>query len=487
MGRSGLADLVVLQRCSEDELRRVATIAQRRLVPAGTVLIEAGQRAPDLSFVIAGALRIHAPAGPLGTLGRGDVIGEGALAGDGIARADVVAAERTELITIPSAHVPDVLGMTGVREHLVAIAEARRNANHLVEAAAVPIVVRPGRWASSGAGLRPGDRRRPVRSIALGSLALVVAAVTIFVVTQRNRTTVVALDDLLADFEPSAEAAAPPPAGDQPTGTPTSSPVGEADSGSSDRDQAGTVPAAATSEVAGPGDTVTATEPTDTAEPSTAPAAPAPSQPTTPRWSFPVEGVYTYDTEGSEKISIAGARHEYPDQTHAAVRRTGGCGWQFDHRVIEEHRDTREHCLGDTGLVMTSTVTEITFFGQSDGLHYLCDPGAPLLADLPPGTRQTGTCVTEDRASTMEYDGLFVGLENRVVDGIEVETVHLEVAFELRGDAEGESRLDIWLVTDTGLPVRIERTTDTKARSVWGDVRYEEEATFDLVSLTPRT
>lgn len=44
-------------------------------------------------------------------------------------------------------------------------------------------------------------------------------------------------------------------------------------------------------------------------------------------------------TSGWESIDLAGARHDYPEESFASVRLANGCRWQIEHRVIVDVRD----------------------------------------------------------------------------------------------------------------------------------------------------
>jgi len=222
---------------------------------------------------------------------------------------------------------------------------------------------------------------------------------------------------------------------------------------------------------------------------STAPDSQVPDaqQAPTAGYGLPAPGVYSYATTGGEQISLAGARHTYPDVTHAVLRHTGGCGWSIEHHVLEEHVDIRDRCSAADAVSVVAEGREVEFFGQRDGLLYRCDPPARTLWDAPSNTVETGTCVTEDGASDAHLRGAMVGYETLHVGGAAVETAHVHIEFEMTGDSKGTSTVDIWLHPRSGLIVREERVVDTHARAVWGDVRYQEQATFHLLSLTPQT
>lgn len=507
VGGRGLLGLVPFEDCTPQEISQIAAMVHRRLVPAGTTLIDADQPSDGLLLVMSGALRVVDERGLDGTLGPGDVVGELSALGGVPTTATVTATEPSEIVTIAPGHVPALLAMPSVAQRLRAIAEARARSRierpgTVVTAASVPVMVAPPRIRGRGAGLQQAPAR-PVRSIVLGLLVLFVAAGSIWFVTERNRATVVTADDLLAlaqsegGFGPSSDAPDGPPAAasaaealadapidtaadadpaavtgttDDPTATTDAQPDGGA---STSPDQATSDPPPA--------------QPEGSSAPGSPPTEPPPPGSTTARFRPPAPGIYTYDTSGSERISIAGASHTYPEESHMVLRTSSGCGWTTEHHVIEEHVDRREYCSSPSQITTIRFETEVEFFGQKDGLLYVCDPPAVTFDGRPAGTTGQGRCTTDDGESNVDYTGVFVGYEVLDVGGRAVETVHLEIEFTMTGAARGDATLSLWLEPDTGLTVHLERTTDTRTASVWGDVRYQEEATFHLQSMTPRT
>ncbi|MBW3664973.1 MAG: hypothetical protein KY469_17905 [Actinobacteria bacterium] len=167
---------------------------------------------------------------------------------------------------------------------------------------------------------------------------------------------------------------------------------------------------------------------------------------------------------------------------------TEGCGWHVEHRVIEEHTDIHDRCSTAEQVSVLARGSEVEFFGQRDGLVYRCDPPAQLLrVGADPGTTSSGSCASADGEGEARYSGVLIGLEQLTIGGQSVDTVHIRALYKLSGRANGTSTVDWWLHPETGLTVREERTVDTRARAMWGDVRYQEQATFELLSLTPAT
>lgn len=203
--------------------------------------------------------------------------------------------------------------------------------------------------------------------------------------------------------------------------------------------------------------------------------------------ALPPEGVYVYRTEGNESISIAGAHHDYPAETFATVRHLGGCQWEFRNEVIAEHLDVRTMCTRDGTLAQVSQAREVEFFGQRDGAEYTCTPPQVQYTDSDaPGA--TGAVVCSDSGGgEAKIRRTFVGAERLRVGGTNLEVAHLRLHSDTTGLAVGIADDDLWVVPGTGMVVRWQRSVDTNADSVIGDIHYLEDVTFTLASMQPRS
>jgi hypothetical protein len=481
-----LETLVPFIDCDPTEVARVRELSRQIHAAAGDRVITAGERGERLYVVMSGAVRVRNADGLDHQLGRGDVVGELAMLGGEPSSADVIAVVDTDLLAIEASAIPELLEIAPVAARLRAIGRARLAAPAAVavEAAIVP-VIRPRpvvRGVGAGIHSRTEVPARPVRAVLLIGLVVVLGLVGAWVMTQRNAATVVDLDEVLADArsdDPVATAPTTPVVSPQAGSGPAADPA----SGATDSDPVApeAQPTPGTAEV----DAATYDQVGD--QPVVDPAPPADAPQSSPRFRLPAAGVYSYATTGGDRINVAGASHRYPEVTHAILRHTGGCGWSVEHRVLEEHVDLHDRCSATDAVSVVADGRDVEFFGQRDGLMYHCNPPARTLWDTPVGTVSTGTCATADGDSDADYVGTFIGLETLDVGGAPVETAHVHLEFEMTGSARGTSTVDFWLHPETGLIVREERVVDTYARAVWGDVRYQEEATFHLLSLTPQT
>lgn len=209
-------------------------------------------------------------------------------------------------------------------------------------------------------------------------------------------------------------------------------------------------------------------------------------QPVPPPYGLPSEGVYGYATSGGESISVAGASHSYPSETYASVRHLGGCQWQNENDVIKEHVDTRTLCSEPGRFSQLAQGRDVTFYGKTDGGNFACSP--PLIEHEvveTPGTTLTGRCADSSTAATIAVT--YVGHDQRVVGGTQVDAVHLQVHSTMTGRVRGAEDEQFWVLSTNGLVLEWDRSIDTLADAAFGaDVRYQEHATFVLESLTPR-
>jgi hypothetical protein len=304
---------------------------------------------------------------------------------------------------------------------------------------------------------RPLSGRLRIALAAFVLLDLVVLGADVFLLSQVSSTTEVELDDALVDYRASLDTSP----------TVTSAPAGGAEV---------TAAPATTAAPVAPGPTVgVASE-----------APPTPATATPAAFSPPEPGVYRYRTTGGENVSVLGAHHNYPAETFAVVRRTGGCGWTMRSEVIREHVDERQMCSEPGRLLQVLQRREVEFFGTRDGGGFSCDPPQVqhAVGDAR-GATWRGSC-GDDRAAG-ELLRTTLGTGQATVGGITVDVIRIRVDGTLTGWARGTSTDVLTVVAATGLPVVWERTVDTVADAFGASVRYQENARFELVSLTPST
>jgi hypothetical protein len=234
------------------------------------------------------------------------------------------------------------------------------------------------------------------------------------------------------------------------------------------------------------GETETAPAP----EPAAAPAEPseaAAEDPTAPEPApQPRPGVYTYRTDGYEKVDALGGRtHTYPQETTITYR-ADGCGVRALWAPLEQRYDERLLCAGPGGTEMRWFESSHAFFGQTDTRRVVCDaPSVVHPSPLTPGQEWTFRCADE-RTDAISRSRV-VGVAPVTVGASARPAVHLEVTTSVTGDSRAESKLEVWLDQETGLALRQIFALDGTSPGPSGDVTYTERYELVLTSVEPRT
>jgi hypothetical protein len=305
-----------------------------------------------------------------------------------------------------------------------------------------------------GGRARRLKRRRRILATTAAALSLLLSAGSAYVLTQRNVTTAVGLNQAVAQFRQEAPAARTPA---------TSNDAGRAP-----------VAKAATSKSSSVKTAEIGTQKT----PATRPAAKA---------ILPAEGVYTYRTTGGESISMFGASHKYPSRTYATIRHLGGCTWEHRNEVIAEHVDILTLCTKADSVAQLAQERQVEFFGQRDGAKLDCDPVLVLSKSSDARGASHATRCTDHNGTNALLTATFVGIERTDIGGTAVDAIHVRVDATTSGRVRGTSVDDFWSAPGTGLTVRWERTVDSLANAWGAEIRYRENATFLLESLEPKS
>src|SRR5581483_5404851 len=130
----------------------------------------------------------------------------------------------------------------------------------------------------------------------------------------------------------------------------------------------------------------------------------------------------------------------------------------------------------------------ISFYGKTDGGAYTFDP--PQLVSRvgeAPGT------ATDSIGESTKHDGevrivrTFVERTTLQIGTQTVPAIHIHLFSKCSGRANGTSVDDVWVEATYSTPLKWTRDIDTKASTVFGNVRYQEHASFTLASMTPQT
>lgn len=322
--------------------------------------------------------------------------------------------------------------------------------------------------------------RRPYR-VVCGVLAVAsvgVGGTGAYLASQWNRTTEVALTDVLEDFRedtPSPDVTA------APVGVPTPDPAVAVDPAVGPATEASPTDGGARPV---PDPDPVATDPTtpplggEVPGPGPAPAGPVP-------FTRPAEGVYTYAATGGESISVGGARHDYPGQVFATLTHTG-CGYQLRVHVLQEHIDTLDFCIDGLRLGFHRSHQRLTFIGNTAEGSFSCDPWIGAIdRAVGPGAQDSRSCtagtVGVDRSTATHVADEPVRVDDADVVGSRVVWQWFAESGESTGSGE-----QVWVFDENGLPLIIERTGTTTAPSVLGRATHQETARFVLQSRTPQ-
>ncbi len=430
--------------CSDAELEHVASVVLEEDVAPDRTLMAEGESADRLLIVADGLARVTQRGSDVAFLGPGSFVGEMGLLNGAPRNATVTSVTPMKLYVVARDGFEALLeGSPAIRAAVEAAAAARRGQ--------LPQPEPRLRLAPPTARVaRPVTRRRR-RVVATGALlAVAIAAAGGYVATRRNVSRPVSLASSLSALHRQPVAAMVSP-GAQPVAAPA--PIAHADA--PNRAAVGTPRGA---------------------------LVPPPLR-------VPATGVYTYQTAGRDWISMFGAHHDYPSETHATVRPTGNaCGWQVDWPVVAEHVNHRTRCSEPGRLLGLAEGSEVEFFSQRDGENFVCEPPALVLATADAvGSRHEATCRAESGDGTITTRTTNLGRESLMVGGVAVSAFHVLGDTTMSGKATGTARDELWLDPDTGLVLKELRTVDTDAHAVFGHVRYQERASFLLSSLTPQT
>ena len=308
---------------------------------------------------------------------------------------------------------------------------------------------------------------------------LLILATTSWLLSVRDRSTVVTKAEVLADFhsavagEHTMESLSRTPLPSVPpvSSTPPSTP-GETISLS---------PAPL------PGETPTPPDVSATSREAEPDVTPTPTGPPAPAgYHQPQPGVYEYATTGHESVSMLGARHDYPERTYASLQAGEGCVWRMELTIVAEHVDEWVMCSNPGTLARDWHSRTITWFDVRTNGYYDC--GEPLVHDHPDmviGRTTTYRDCTDDNGSFADLDVTLVQRAPVTVGDVSVDAIAVRIVMHSRGTTRGTTIDDYWLAASTGMILRLERMVDTTSDTKFGAVDYTERATFTLTSLQP--
>ena len=196
-----------------------------------------------------------------------------------------------------------------------------------------------------------------------------------------------------------------------------------------------------------------------------------------------VDGVYVYDTAGSEDIDVLGGdAHTYPSPTALTVM-TEGCGVRMTWKPLAGRSESWLVCPSGGGSIVPRTTSVHSFFRQTYDTAFVCDSRSWW---APPAgmSAWTSACENDDRTSTRS--GRIIGVESYTIDGDTRQAIHAEWLDQLSRGSDGTVTTEIWIDEQTGLMLRQHVTTDSRNDSVVGKVGFREQLDMKLRSLVPQ-
>jgi hypothetical protein len=190
------------------------------------------------------------------------------------------------------------------------------------------------------------------------------------------------------------------------------------------------------------------------------------------------EGVYLYDTTGSESLDVlGGVTHRYPAATTIALTRTS-CGARLRWQPLTERSTTWVLCLTPRGIVERSSDEVHDFFGKVDRTSYHCTNSRGTFTCVSPHGRELGVAVD-------------LGRETIAVGDTRIGAVHIRTTAQISGGDRGTETVDWWLAPNSAAPsgaapVRISFSSRTSRKEpIIGAAHYREHAELRLASLEP--
>lgn len=193
------------------------------------------------------------------------------------------------------------------------------------------------------------------------------------------------------------------------------------------------------------------------------------------------EGVYVYDTRGTEALdALGGAEHVYPATTTITLTRAG-CGSRLRWASLEARSTTWRLCSGASGLELRIADEVHRFFGRTDRTTYLCRASVLLPARVVVGEARAFSC----RSGSGRERGTarIVGRETISVGGSRIDTVRVSTVARVSGDDSGTEEVDWWLASELAVPVRMVLRSRTSRKVFVGRVHYSEDVELRLASL----
>jgi len=206
----------------------------------------------------------------------------------------------------------------------------------------------------------------------------------------------------------------------------------------------------------------------------------------------PRAGVYTFDADGAEELSLLGTSQAWGATVPVTITPGDGDCWTVRYEYNSNHVQDQSFCREDDRLVETGgTVVQSFDFGVAvtETTRFTCGPADTIRWNAAPGDSWDVSCTGEsDRGTSVTSSGAttYVGPESITVGDDRVAALAYRSQRELSGDQSGTEESRFWYAESTGLLLRLERNSRVVSPSPLGDVTYTEEGSLHLTDLEPR-
>jgi hypothetical protein len=219
------------------------------------------------------------------------------------------------------------------------------------------------------------------------------------------------------------------------------------------------------------------------------------SEPSDGEFLAPAAGVYTYEGEGTEQLSVLDTTQHWGARVPATVTRDPAGCWTIELEFSTNHRQEITFCPeGDTlEEAGGSTFQSFDFvaFTVDDTTVFTCTP-RPVAVDTnaEPGDAWPAACegksTTQDTEVRSAGTNTFVGDETLTIGGEEISALHYRQERTLTGDQAGNDVVHYWYDATDGMLLRIAKDVRVESPSPIGTVTYTEVGTITLTSKAPQ-
>ena len=198
---------------------------------------------------------------------------------------------------------------------------------------------------------------------------------------------------------------------------------------------------------------------------------------------LPLSGVYRYRTSGGEHLSVGDIARVFPNTTEMIV--TDAKCATLEWEPLEQHKEEMVECPVQEGILsMTSALTYEEIAGIQTTNLIQCPSNAYLVPPPSVGEEWHATCHASDQKIALS--GQVIGASSVDIGGHAEPALHVRLTLVFSGSETGTNPADYWVSLKDGMILREHETVDvSQVVGPLGSVRYAEQMTITLSSLTP--